>query len=66
MDPKANIREQLELARKIQYIWDNPEDYGGISDDQLMALANRASELAELVIALDEWRKKGGFDPYAA
>lgn len=29
------------------------------------AVAECGKELAELVQALDEWRLKGGFDPYA-
>ena len=51
MDPTANIDEQRRLAQRI--------------------LDGEASEadvdrLAELVLALDEWRRKGGFDPYEA
>lgn len=51
MDPNANMREQLEIA-------------GGIVkhglDDSDTAHGER---LAELVIALDEWRSKGAFTP---
>jgi hypothetical protein len=54
MDPVANMREQCKLARKIiLYV-----------DQGLRPLADDANELAELVITLDEWRRKGGFDPY--
>lgn len=49
MDPNANLVEQLELARSIL-------DEGKYPDD-------RPDRLAELVIALDEWIKKGGFLP---
>ena len=53
MDPLANIERQRELAVDlIAPTWDVDE------------LAAKASELAELVQALDEWRLKGGFDPY--
>ena len=62
MDPKDNIREQIQLATSILaqsevMDWDtnppspklNPYD---------------CTRLAELVLALDEWQSKGGFSPY--
>lgn len=52
MDPKANIAEQLRHANAIM------DD----SSDEIDSF--HAVSLAELVLALDEWRKKGGFDPY--
>lgn len=49
MDPNANLREQLEIARVA------------------VDLENAGfARLAELVLALDEWRTNGGFDPYTA
>lgn len=49
MDPHANLMEQLDLARKIQDADDvDPSD---------------ADRLAELVIALNDWLKGGGFLP---
>lgn len=53
MDPIANLTEQRDLARKIQHR--DHYDERNLEDVQ---------RLAELVLALDEWRKKGGFDPY--
>lgn len=50
MDPYANIQEQEALARVLV---ENPDD------------ADAAARLAELVLALVEWRAKGGFDPFA-
>lgn len=52
MDPHANLEEQRELAALIL---DNDADVG--ESDVL--------RLAELVLALDAWRRAGGFDPYA-
>lgn len=49
MDPRANLREQLELARRI--VDCNDADV----DD--------APRLAELVLALNEWIGMGGFLP---
>lgn len=50
MDPVANLNEQLETAKKILADEDNTN--------------YEANFLAELVLALDEWRRKGGYDPY--
>lgn len=52
MDPIANIARQRALADSIL----DGDDYVDTGE---------ACELAELVQALDEWRRKGGFDPYA-
>jgi hypothetical protein len=61
MDPDENIREQLELADEIESIADNEDR----DTDDLLTLERKAVRLAELVKALDAWRKTGGFDPYA-
>lgn len=55
MDPNANIAEQVKLAREM--VTDNDGESIDTGD---------AVRLAELVIALDEWRSKGGFEPAAA
>jgi hypothetical protein len=68
MDPKANLQEQLELAREIADLRD------GVTDDMTQkevlaieaCIGSKGETLAELVLALDEWRRKGGFDPYEA
>lgn len=52
MDPTANLKEQLELAREFV---DETVRY----PDQL----ENAERLSELVLALDEWIRKGGFLP---
>lgn len=83
MDPDANLKEQLDLARQIiakrdgDVPWSTETEYGGDSDKwgdeqdrseyfeaRSEELGGLGSRLAELVIALDEWRRKGGFDPY--
>lgn len=53
MDPNANIAEQLMLARKI--LWD--------MDSSREADERAGTRLAELVVALDEWLKRGGVLP---
>lgn len=55
MDPDANLREQLEIATEIIAASDEDE---GISEVE-------AVRLAELMIALDEWIRRGGFLPDA-
>lgn len=66
MDPEANIREQLEIARQLRELLNPPElvtpEEGSDTGLEVIALADR---LSDLVIALDEWRRRGGFDPYA-
>lgn len=52
MDPIANIKEQRVLARHI------------LEKATEADMHHVATTLAELVIDLDEWRSKGGFDPY--
>lgn len=54
MDSKANTLEQVEIARRI--LWGLAQDLPPASSDW--------NQLVELVLALDEWRKHGGFDPY--
>lgn len=54
MDPNANLKRQLEIARLL-----TGEDttHDAVEDD--------VKELGELVCALDEWIRKGGFLPEA-
>ena len=57
MDPIANMKEQLTLARK----------FIRLSEDALMPVAYEEADvvrLSELVIALDQWQRNGGFSPY--
>jgi hypothetical protein len=51
MDPHANINEQRALVASLL----DGDDYIDTGD---------AVRLAELVLALDQWRTDGGFDPY--
>jgi hypothetical protein len=53
MDPNANITEQLELATALVD--------GTLTYDHERTTAGE--ELAELVLALDEWITRGGFLP---
>lgn len=73
MDPNANLKEQLELAYRIQ----RDEDQDTISDAVLDSgpayaqeierrqarIASSGVRLAELVLAMHEWISKGGFLP---
>lgn len=53
MDPDANLREQLELASKICFRFENEKPIREVDSDRL----------ASLVIALDEWIRSGGSLP---
>lgn len=66
MDPIANLKEQLDIAKNIQQLWDEQCDNHGklFGKEPHRQAAEYAERLAELVIALDECRRKGGFDPY--
>lgn len=78
MDPNANIARQRALASEILTLSDSlgaaddaDNSYELAAHDEAAAdtretIAERAVELAEHVQALDEWRSRGGFDPYAA
>lgn len=56
MDPVANMREQVELARDLMD--------GRAGEDGSVEQACNVERLAELVLALHDWRTRGGFDPY--
>jgi hypothetical protein len=64
MDPIANIRQQLDIAKRINAVMQSEFAWGKPSS-QVVGLVTDASALADLVEALDEWRRDGGFDPYA-
>lgn len=68
MDPVANMYEQLELAKEIDKLQEFESDGGLAQDTQLSERSdevyNLAGRLTMLIIALDEWRYKGGYDPY--
>lgn len=49
MDPNANIAEQQQIAQAILAGTATKKD---------------VDRLAELVVAVHEWRLNGGFDPY--
>lgn len=55
MDPKANLKEQLRLSRRIQVAYDADENIS----------SNDVIRLADLVLALDKWKRNGGFPPYS-
>ncbi len=57
MDPKANLQEQLDIAKRLVAVADKAE-YEPVYD------LDDVARLAELVLALDEWQRKGGFSPY--
>lgn len=65
MDPDANLKEQREIAREIQAIWDDCNEDGTLTFPQMAAISDKAGRLAELVEALDKWISKGGFLPAA-
>lgn len=57
MDPDANLKEQLTIAKRIIKHADAPTTVAVDAHD--------AEALAERVIALNEWIKRGGFLPAA-
>lgn len=79
MDPKANIEEQRAIAERTIARDERLEAMGLLEADavemsasqregyeeDLIAAMEDASRLAELVLALDEWMRRGGFSPYA-
>lgn len=54
MDPVASIEEMISLAQSLQ------KDF----DREMPLDEHTANRLAELVMALHEWRLGGGYDPY--
>ena len=55
MDPNANLNEQRQIARRIA-----DDAYLGIHDTQR---GLDKARLADLVLELDEWLRKGGALP---
>jgi len=65
MDPTENMKRQIALAEELVRLADLPHPKNTTEGDRRVSARLRAGdELAELVIALDEWRRSGGFDPY--
>jgi hypothetical protein len=58
VDPKANIDEQRTLAAALL----DTTAAGAIS--QRPDIEDDVQRLCEVVLALDQWRSTGGFDPY--
>lgn len=53
MDPNENLKEQLVISKRIRVSADRNE-FIGVAEIE---------RLSDLVIALDEWLKGGGFLP---
>lgn len=60
MDPKINLETQYDIAKKINRIWDMCGEKGQLTTHQLHIVSEYADHLADLVIALNEYRAKGG------
>ncbi len=58
MDPKANLKEQLALAKRLIAMSEE-------GSDEVFFAESDVVRLSELVIALDEWQSKGGLSPYS-
>jgi broad specificity phosphatase PhoE len=70
MDPDANLKEQLELVKKMkerQSEFNEEEEEWTAADvsDWRREQVDDGERLAELVEALNEWILKGGFLPKA-
>lgn len=61
MDPEANLRQQQRLATAIINLVDQPEADDEAAKVRQCELAQLGSELAELVLAYLNWRRKGGY-----
>jgi hypothetical protein len=58
MDPDSNLNEQLQIARGLL-----ADDEDKMSSSDMASALHSALRLAEYVVALDEWIRKGGFLP---
>ena len=58
MDPSANRAEQIRRAKEILRIVDECPDNGELRPEQERAILDQADRLAELVLALFEWRER--------
>jgi len=58
MDPTANLKEQIELARTLIAAAEAGQEDPPMPYDMVDVL-----RLAELVVALDGWLATGGFPP---
>lgn len=68
MDPEATLTELRTLAAEIIRATerlDPPEAVERHAGPLMAKLASDAADMAERFEALDEWRRKGGFDPYS-
>ena len=64
MDPNANLREVLSLAREIIAIWDERGNaHGELAPDDALEAARLADCLADRVLDLDEHITRGGALP---
>ncbi len=64
MDPDQNLRDQIAHAESILETWDEADpETGEFTQNQLDELAHDSHDLAELVVAIDAWIKRGGFSP---
>lgn len=64
MDPNANLQSMLSAAATINDIRDRcDEESGEVQEDDRSELEETAFELAELVEAMSDWLKRGGFLP---
>jgi hypothetical protein len=63
MDPTANLKEQLQIAKAILKTWDDCNADGTLTMAQTEWISNQSERLAELVMVLHGWITKGGFLP---
>lgn len=61
MDPAVNIQEQVALAQQLLSKFDLVDFVEDVAID-----LDDVSRLCELVLALDQWQRRGGHSPYQA
>lgn len=64
MDHEANIKEQRDLAQRIVALSD--KGFARLDDGDVNDQLDASARLAELVLALDQWSRTGGFEPKIA
>lgn len=73
MDPNATLEEIRRLVADLRVLIDDQDELGEAGEDGTLALgetwlleiAEKGDRLIELVQAMDDWLRKGGFLPTA-
>lgn len=66
MDSKANLKEQIELAKLIQKKSNLLAKVTDLNEQHelFVDISELSERLSELIIVMDNWISNGGFHPY--